>query len=258
MALVRNYSIYNGNASRNWGGTYSTMRSNFQKPSFYSNRFTHFDKFNGTPWGYLAPYSWALPRIGGGAATNSLLNGTLSENINGNMGVNGEASITSLLDVQAALGLIVNGVSNIALSGALSANVQGALFAIANLVGSGQISSAALGALANAVGALTGTLSNSASLTGKGSMSVDITPFTTLSPENMAKASATEILDTQLVEIGMTVRQALKLILAANAGKVSGAGGSTITIRNTADTKDRIIAAVDANGNRTGVTIDVS
>ena len=56
----------------------------------------------------------------------------------------------------------------------------------------------------------------------------------------------------------MTIGQAFKIMLAALAGKVSGAGTSTITFRDVDDTKDRIVAAVDSNGNRTSVTKDVS
>lgn len=56
----------------------------------------------------------------------------------------------------------------------------------------------------------------------------------------------------------LTIGQAFKIMLAALAGKVSGAGTSTITFRDVDDTKDRIVAAVDSNGNRTSVTKDVS
>jgi len=66
-----------------------------------------------------------------------------------------------------------------------------------------------------------------------------------------------EILDlTDGVENGSTVREALRIILAALAGKISGAGSSTITIRDINDTKDRITATVDASGNRTAITYD--
>lgn len=65
------------------------------------------------------------------------------------------------------------------------------------------------------------------------------------------------VLEAQ-IEDGLTLRQALRLLSAALAGKVSGAETTTVTIRNTADTKDRIVATVDANGNRTAVTTDVS
>lgn len=58
------------------------------------------------------------------------------------------------------------------------------------------------------------------------------------------------------VESTITLRQALRLMLAASAGKVSGAAGTTVTIRNVGDTKNRIVATVDASGNRTAVTTD--
>ena len=52
-----------------------------------------------------------------------------------------------------------------------------------------------------------------------------------------------------------TVREALRLILSAACGKVSGADGTTITFRDTNDSKARITATVDSDGNRTSVTL---
>lgn len=69
---------------------------------------------------------------------------------------------------------------------------------------------------------------------------------------------ASEIMDVQLIEPGMTLRKALRLLTAVSAGKISGAAGSTITIRDVPDTKDRVVADVDANGNRLMVTTDLS
>lgn len=67
------------------------------------------------------------------------------------------------------------------------------------------------------------------------------------------------LLDTFEVESGLTVRQALKLIAAATAGKLSGAGTTTVTIRSAvADDADRIVATVDSVGNRTAVAVSVS
>lgn len=61
------------------------------------------------------------------------------------------------------------------------------------------------------------------------------------------------------VETGLTPRQALRLMTAALAGKISGAGTTTIVIRNAvADSKDRITATVDSNGNRSAITADMS
>ena len=60
------------------------------------------------------------------------------------------------------------------------------------------------------------------------------------------------------VESGLTLREALRVIVAANAGKLSGADTLSVTIRDTNDTKDRITAVVDEDGNRTSVTLDSS
>lgn len=55
---------------------------------------------------------------------------------------------------------------------------------------------------------------------------------------------------------GYTLEEALKLSLAALAGKVSGAGTGTVTIRSADDTVNRIVASVDDDGNRTSITLD--
>lgn len=61
------------------------------------------------------------------------------------------------------------------------------------------------------------------------------------------------------VETGLTPRQALRLSVAADAGKLSGAASTTNTIRNAvADSKDRIVATVDSDGNRTAITYDLT
>lgn len=60
------------------------------------------------------------------------------------------------------------------------------------------------------------------------------------------------------VETSMTPRQALRIILAALAGKLSGAATTNIKIRDTTDSKNRIDATVDASGNRSTVTLDAS
>jgi hypothetical protein len=60
------------------------------------------------------------------------------------------------------------------------------------------------------------------------------------------------------VETNRTPRQAFRLILAALAGKLSGAATTTVTIRDTNDTVDRVVATVDSNGNRSAVTLNAS
>lgn len=53
-----------------------------------------------------------------------------------------------------------------------------------------------------------------------------------------------------------TASDILKIIAAALAGKASGGGTPTITIRNLSDTQDVITLTVDASGNRSAVTLD--
>ncbi len=63
---------------------------------------------------------------------------------------------------------------------------------------------------------------------------------------------------TDAVESALTLRQALRLVVAATAGKLSGAATTTVVVRNVGDTKARITATVDADGNRSAVTTDVT
>lgn len=55
-----------------------------------------------------------------------------------------------------------------------------------------------------------------------------------------------------------TVQDGLRLFRAALVGKLSGAGTLTVSIRDAADTKDRIVATVDQPGNRTAITTDAT
>lgn len=72
-------------------------------------------------------------------------------------------------------------------------------------------------------------------------------------------ASIVSALLATLIETGLTFKNAMRLMAASAAAKLSGAATAQVTIRNAvADDKDRIIADVDANGNRTNVTYDLS
>jgi len=57
---------------------------------------------------------------------------------------------------------------------------------------------------------------------------------------------------------GFNVADLVRGIAAANLAKLSGAGGSTIIIRDVDDTKDAITASVDADGNRISLVLDLS
>lgn len=75
-----------------------------------------------------------------------------------------------------------------------------------------------------------------------------------------SKQGAGEVteLDTweALFEGTTTYREAMRIMFAALANKSSGGGTTTVKFRDKADGKDRITATVDANGNRTAITVD--
>lgn len=75
-----------------------------------------------------------------------------------------------------------------------------------------------------------------------------------------ANENADALLDRSAgIETGLTPRQALRLIAAAAAGKLSGAATTSVVVRNAvADSKDRITATVDADGNRSAITVDLT
>ncbi len=79
----------------------------------------------------------------------------------------------------------------------------------------------------------------------------------------LATDAANEIADALLdraagVETGVTPRQWFRLAAAALFGKASGLATTTAIYRNTGDSVDRITATVDADGNRSAVTLDAS
>lgn len=73
-------------------------------------------------------------------------------------------------------------------------------------------------------------------------------------------AVANALLDlADSIEAGLPVRGTLRLIAAACAGKSSGFPGATDSYRNAvADTKARITATTDADGNRTAIIWDIT
>jgi len=72
----------------------------------------------------------------------------------------------------------------------------------------------------------------------------------TVVAQTVAATVADAVLD-EVTEIGMSLRQAVNIILAAVSGKTSGGGTGTLVARDVADTKPRCTLTVDLLGNRT-------
>lgn len=73
----------------------------------------------------------------------------------------------------------------------------------------------------------------------------------------LAADAVDEIWD-EVAESTYTARQLLRAFLAALANRTTGGGTGTCNFRDAGNTKNRIVATVDANGNRTGVTLDLT
>lgn len=83
-----------------------------------------------------------------------------------------------------------------------------------------------------------------------GAMAADVITASALSA-----GAVDEIHDEQIGDGTITHRQALRVLIAGMAGKLSGAATTTATVRNLADSADVIVATVDASGNRSAVTV---
>lgn len=80
-----------------------------------------------------------------------------------------------------------------------------------------------------------------------------------INQEQSAQAlTVQQALLTESVEGSLDVQDVLRIMLAATAGKLSGAGTGTVSIRDLLDGKDRIVATTDAQGNRSAITLDAS
>jgi hypothetical protein len=72
----------------------------------------------------------------------------------------------------------------------------------------------------------------------------------------LSSAAVDAVLD-EAVEGAVTLRQAMRVLLAVLAGKVSGAPTGPIVYRDVNDTANRVTGTIDADGNRSAVTLNV-
>jgi len=261
MALIGNHSLINRVINRQFAGGVSSGYSEcYAEAGCLQNRtYGGFDSFAATPVGYTHPIAWVLPRKSGGlasfqqlTASGTVTNAPLARGIN----LIADALAASVSTTSAALALIVGLEAAITASGTVtSADLALALQLQASITASGTVTSADLGSILNLIASLSasGVLTNAGIVTLI-NLSADISSNTALSPETLA----TSLLDNSDIETGYSMRESLRLVLSSAAGKLSGAATTTVTIRNVTDDKNRIVATVDASGNRSAVAYDVS
>jgi hypothetical protein len=233
----------------------SALQNNNGKAGTKRNIFTAegYSAKSGIPSGHLHPSSWMLPQKPGGLSSHSGAVGVASwsgaiaagRNIAGTF--DGAAVFTGTGQ------LVVSGIGSFAGVAAFAGNVTAALNAVGSFAGLANWSGTTT-AIAHATGTFAGVASFVAIRYATGSMAGSFAPAITLE----AAGISGYLLDQEDIETGLTLRQALRLVAAATAGKIAGGGTATVTITNAvADDVDRIIATVDTDGNRTAITYDL-
>ena len=190
MALIGNVSVLTKDPGRAFGGTtISGERSNWGKPSAARARFTNTNwlKQEGVPHGY-GPRAYVIAQTSGGLASDTIIAGAAAAGGALAAGKAAEAALTGAGTITGAdLALIVSAVAALAGTGTLAADAIGKLDAAADLAGAGTLTGP-LGALAGAAAIIAGAGTLAADTDGPAFMSADVTPYTDLSPESLARA----------------------------------------------------------------------
>lgn len=264
MALIGNYSVLNktpgrwlgGNSTAHASGVGSAQvqtRANWSEHGALRN-FALADgsvayELASMPGGY-GGRGWMMPVTAGGISSHYASRGLAAFSGSIAEGRNLAGAFAGIAAWSGTGALVVSGSGSFAGVAAFSGNVIAALAATGSFAGVAAFSGAVL-AKGNIAASFAGVGSFTAIRYATGSMSGSFAPPVTLE----AQGFSAYLLDTEIVETGLTLRQALRLVTAATAGKISGGGTATVTIRNAvADGVDRLVATVDSSGNRTAIT----
>jgi len=179
------------------------------------------------------------------------ISGDLTVTGNTHFSLAGYMDIGSLIVDQAAITktLLINGATT--LNGALN------VYALTTLAGlsTGALSASSIGV--SGATTLTGAVSATNAANDIRGITVGALGANVITAASMNADASTEIATTLLaaaVDGTTTVAESIRNINSATSGKASGLGTTTATYRDLADTKDRIVATVDADGNRSAVT----
>jgi len=223
--------------------------------NMYADQGGNISDKSGIPNGYNTGAMLLPLKAGGMSSYSPVLLNLVKFDADAKMGRNldGSASLVlTLTNAQAdqIVALIGSASLSIAVSDAgLSAGVQAAGSSAMTITGD-----LSLGGIIPVDASAACVISADVDLSALAFMEAEAGGATPLSPEGLTA----ELLDNQDIETGYSLREALRLVLSSVAGKVSGAETTTITFRNIVDDKNRIVATVDSNGNRTSITYDVS
>ncbi len=284
MGLIANYSYINQICGHNHSGITNPLK--WIRPHVMRGYFTYADegpndeqiRRDSFPTGTNPPYSLVMGDRGSLLVSSNTTNGDGEITPGLAMGRAIAADLEGTGTISAAnLSLIIQlACSDLIGTGALTASMSGLVQMASTMAGTGQLT-AALQLLAFVVSNMSGTGAITATLRGTASLEADITPFTTLSPENLAASVWNSLAAsfnsvgtmgekmndagsaanpwTEVIESGYTAAEILRILAAVAAGKSSGQPTNPV-FRDLGDTKDRVSGTVDSSGNRTSVTVD--
>jgi hypothetical protein len=212
------------------------------------------DDRSGIPNGYNTGLMLLPLKAGGMSSFNPSILNLVNLDADAKMGkaLEGSATLT-ITNIDAQADQIIPLIASDTLAAASS---NAAMSAGVQAVASSTMSisdDAGLGGIIPTVAAASCSISPDVDMTAKAFIEATAGGPTPLSPGGLSQT----LLDESDIETGYSMREALRLILASTAGKLSGAGTATITIRSVTDGTNRIVATVDSNGNRTDVTYNV-
>lgn len=203
--------------------------------------------------------------------TNTLYKAAVTDATGATVGVD-------VVDLKTQIGVAGAGLTAIDLpnqtmdiTGNITGNLSGSVGSVTGAVGSvtGAVGSVtgAVGSVTGAVGSVTGNVGGSVASVATGGIAavsfaagaIDAAAIAAnaIGASEVNADVIDEIWDELIGDSTVTARQAMKAFMASLAGKLSGAATTTVLIRNVADDVNRITATVDADGNRSAVTLSL-
>lgn len=145
-----------------------------------------------------------------------------------------------------------------AVTTALTANITG------NLSGSVGSVTGAVGSVTGAVGSVTGSVGSVTGAVGSvaaGGITAASIATNAIDADALATDAVTEITNgvwAKVIEGAVTATEMVRGFASVLLSKASGLETTSATYRDIGDTKDRVTATVDASGNRTAITRDLT
>lgn len=250
------------------GGQIATRNANL--PGRWHNWNVHTTRDVALPNGNLHPWSWMLPRTGGGMSMRPLGEGDFAADLIPSQPMS--IDFTGAGDMDATAALVVSMLLAMTGGGDLTATIQGRLNASVDMTGGGDLAGSMTG-FADLVVDLLGEGDLDATIAAFGDMAIDIVVTGTgLSTANVGQAvwaalaasnndpgTMGEKLNdagsasnpwTEVIESGFTAAQILRLIAAAVQGNATGLEDGTPTFKGLDGATDRITATY-SSGTRT-------